>query len=81
MSCRDGIAMCSGSATSNHHRAHDDRHTHSPFSETNAALVPHQSWRFFSHRIQDEESLLRLFFQSEYDAYAMRVPSGIPLIK
>ncbi|PNH01695.1 putative protein-S-isoprenylcysteine O-methyltransferase [Tetrabaena socialis] len=38
------------------------------------------AWRFFRGRIQYEEYFLRRFFGAEYDEYAARTPTWIPLI-
>lgn len=38
-------------------------------------------WRFFSQRIPYEEYFLRQFFGSQYDDYALKVPSGVPFVK
>lgn len=38
-------------------------------------------WRFFARRIQFEEYYLYQFFGRQYEAYAERVPSGIPFVK
>ncbi|CAM8959423.1 unnamed protein product [Rhodiola kirilowii] len=38
-------------------------------------------WQFFATRIPYEEYYLRSFFGVQYEAYAERVPSGIPFVK
>ncbi|KAL5543077.1 hypothetical protein UlMin_010787 [Ulmus minor] len=38
-------------------------------------------WRFFAHRIAQEEYYLRQFFGAEYNEYARQVPSGLPFVK
>ncbi|KXZ48745.1 hypothetical protein GPECTOR_25g329 [Gonium pectorale] len=38
------------------------------------------TWRFFRDRLHVEEYYLRRFFGAEYEAYAARTPTWIPLI-
>ncbi|XP_024975813.1 protein-S-isoprenylcysteine O-methyltransferase B-like [Cynara cardunculus var. scolymus] len=38
-------------------------------------------WDFFHARIPYEEFFLKQFFGSQHEAYAQRVPSGIPFVK
>lgn len=38
-------------------------------------------WQFFAERIPYEEFFLKQFFGSDYEDYALRVPSGVPFVK
>ncbi|XP_021300311.1 protein-S-isoprenylcysteine O-methyltransferase B-like [Herrania umbratica] len=38
-------------------------------------------WQFFAERIPYEEYFLKQFFGSDYEDYALRVPSGVPFVK
>lgn len=49
-----------------------------PVSTIGFALVV---WRFFYERIPYEERYLRRFFGFQYDAYARRLPSGVPFVR
>ncbi|KAG2447198.1 hypothetical protein HYH02_007940 [Chlamydomonas schloesseri] len=48
-----------------------------PFSIVAFAIV---TWRFFRERIEYEEYYLRRFFGYQYEVYAARTPTWLPLI-